>query len=668
MLPLAANALRKIRSIRLPGILKILDTFENDSNLYIVSERVQSLAHYLNSTDKLTIEIKLLIVQSIAKGMKFINSEASSVLGFVDFSTIFINEKGEFKLGGFEVLTNLKSDPDQPIYRLSAKLSGFNELLSPEVASNGIEILRGSQTVKFDSWRLGVLIYKLFNMDAYSISNDNLMKGTNVPRSLLAAYKKLLSSSVTVRPTIEQFLKNGEHTYFNTELINCYKELDEFGLKNDQEKLQFFQNLESVKDDAPPGFMEKRILPELTNFFNHSPENAAFALRYILTFGEVLPNESKTIFVKPVILKAFTLPDRQIRVLLLANLPKFMEVLTKSDISDRIFQHFVTGFSDSNPAIREETIKAILYIAPKLSDRQLNNDLLRFLAKTQSDEKPEIRTNTTICLGKIAEYLNYSSRASVLATAFSKAMKDPFIHSRLAAIMAISSCINYFTPEVISTKILSVIAPSLLDKSSKVRNEAQKAFDLFFSKIKEEAAKLPADKDTAGDEEAMDQVTSDVQNFGINISSALNKFTSGFGGSLNQDVHNSISPADSRSTTPSVVSSFKKEPIVKTNMPEKLQHHDSWGVEDDDDIQIEDDDGWGDFDNPEQEAERAPEPVKPKVIKPVVKQLHPSTTGTKSSTKNTSTTPAKKGLQLKPKSKLKLELDVDEDDGWGDGW
>lgn len=168
MLPLAVNALRKIRSIRLPGILKILDTFENDSYLYIVSERVQSLAHYLKDSDHLTEEIKLLIVQSVARAIKFINVEASSVLGFVDFSTIFINEKGEFKLGGFEVLTNLKTDPDQPIYRLSGKLNGFNELLSPEVSSNGIEILRGSQTVKFDSWRLGVLIYKLFNIEAYT--------------------------------------------------------------------------------------------------------------------------------------------------------------------------------------------------------------------------------------------------------------------------------------------------------------------------------------------------------------------------------------------------------------------------------------------------------------------------------------------------------------------
>src|SRR5271163_4946531 len=41
----------------------------------------------------------------------------------------------------------------------------------------------------------------------------------------------------------------------------------------------------------------------------------------------------------------------------------------------------------------------------KLNDRNINGDLLKYLAKTQTDEQPGIRTNTTICLGKIAKHL-----------------------------------------------------------------------------------------------------------------------------------------------------------------------------------------------------------------------------------------------------------------------
>jgi SCY1-like protein 1 len=55
--------------------------------------------------------------------------------------------------------------------------------------------------------------------------------------------------------------------------------------------------------------------------------------------------------------------------------------------------------------VREQTVKAVLVVVPKLSDRIINGELLRYLAKTANDEQPGIRTNTTICLGKIAKNL-----------------------------------------------------------------------------------------------------------------------------------------------------------------------------------------------------------------------------------------------------------------------
>ena len=46
-------------------------------------------------------------------------------------------------------------------------------------------------------------------------------------------------------------------------------------------------------------------------------------------------------------------------------------------------------------------------MAPKLNVKNLNTELLKHFAKTQAkDDQGGIRTNTTICLGKIACYLN----------------------------------------------------------------------------------------------------------------------------------------------------------------------------------------------------------------------------------------------------------------------
>ena len=63
------------------------------------------------------------------------------------------------------------------------------------------------------------------------------------------------------------------------------------------------------------------------------------------------------------------------------------------------------------PVVREQTVKAVLSVINKLSDRTINGDLLRYLAKTANDDQPGIRTNTTICLGKIAKNLGQSVKS-----------------------------------------------------------------------------------------------------------------------------------------------------------------------------------------------------------------------------------------------------------------
>lgn len=49
------------------------------------------------------------------KTLKFINTEGTSVHGSVRASSIFTSESGEWKLGGFDILSSMKED-DAVIY------------------------------------------------------------------------------------------------------------------------------------------------------------------------------------------------------------------------------------------------------------------------------------------------------------------------------------------------------------------------------------------------------------------------------------------------------------------------------------------------------------------------------------------------------------------------
>ncbi len=151
----------------------------------------------------------------------------------------------------------------------------------------------------------------------------------------------------------------------------------------------------------------------------------------------------------------------------------------------------MSGFTDIAPVVREQTLKSVLVFVPKLSDRTINGELLRYLAKTANDEQPGIRTNTTICLGKIAKNLGTSSRTKVLIAAFTRSLRDPFVHARNAALMALAATSEYFTPEDIASRILPAICAVLLDKEKLVRDQSIKTMDIFMQRVRKAATALP---------------------------------------------------------------------------------------------------------------------------------------------------------------------------------
>src|SRR5436190_1561023 len=113
----------------------------------------------------------------------------------------------------------------------------------------------------------------------------------------------------------------------------------------------------------------------------------------------------------------------------------------------------------------------------QLSDRILNNDLLRHLAKAQLDPEPSIRTNTCILIGRLAPSLGPNTKGKVLVPAYSRALKDTFVHARVAGLMAMMASVECFSGEDVATKVLPAITGSLVDKEKLVREQAFKAME-----------------------------------------------------------------------------------------------------------------------------------------------------------------------------------------------
>uniref|UniRef100_A0AC35GCU3 Uncharacterized protein n=1 Tax=Panagrolaimus sp. PS1159 TaxID=55785 RepID=A0AC35GCU3_9BILA len=91
----------------------------------------------------------------------------------------------------------------------------------------------------------------------------------------------------------------------------------------------------------------------------------------------------------------------------------------------------------------------MVLLAEKLNYNNLNVDLMKYLARLQGgDDQPGIRTNTTICLGKIGCYIDPSQRQKILISAFSRALKDPFPPARMSGVLALASENPSIIPEL----------------------------------------------------------------------------------------------------------------------------------------------------------------------------------------------------------------------------
>ncbi|KAL6878839.1 ARM repeat-containing protein [Trichoderma novae-zelandiae] len=488
LLPLARNALRKLRTLRHPGVVKVLDTVETDTYIYIATERVTPLRWHVRRKSLSPETIKWGL-HTVAQTIKFINDDATSKHGSLRVGSIYTTESGEWKLGGFEVLSNVK-DSESALDSYGSLVPDSGRYAPPEVAQGGWAATRAHPTYAVDSYNFGTLIYEVFNGDFHGPDEAGLTK--NIPPSMQTSYKRLCNANPKARISAGNFLDLGRRagSFFDTPLIHLTEGIENLGVKNPDEREEFLNELDKVTDDFPEEFFKSKVLPELVKsveFGGGGPK----ALTVVLKIAAKLPSDDFESKITPFIIRAFANPDRGIRVCLLDSLPLIIDQLSQRAVNDKIFPQLVTGFTDAAPVVREQTLKSVLVVIGKLSDRTINGELLKQLAKTANDEQPGIRTNTTIVLGKIAKSLGTSSRSKVLIAAFTRSLRDPFVHARNAALMALGATVEYFNEDDSANRLLPVICPALIDKEKMIRDQASKTMDIYLQKVRKAAAAMP---------------------------------------------------------------------------------------------------------------------------------------------------------------------------------
>jgi SCY1-like protein 1 len=275
-------------------------------------------------------------------------------------------------------------------------------------------------------------------------------------------------------------------------LVALVEGLDGFELRSDGEKSALLRTIKDAAEGGslPEAFLIHRVLPSLLHSLSLPNAPSALMLPLVLAIGKNVPPSTYAKVVLEPVVKLYASPDRGTRMALLEGLDQYGDKLDNKTVNERVWPNLITGFADTVPILREATIKAVYPLAPKLSDRILNNELLRLLAKMQTDTEPSIRTNTCILLGRLAPMLGPNTKKKVLVPAFARSLKDSFVHARVAALMALMATAECFDRDDLAARVIPNMSFALVDKEKVVRDQAFKALNMFVKRLEDEVASM----------------------------------------------------------------------------------------------------------------------------------------------------------------------------------
>ncbi|KAK8674780.1 hypothetical protein V6N13_032883 [Hibiscus sabdariffa] len=488
------NGVKRLRTVRHPNILSFLystevETFDGSGTkvtIYIVTEPAMPLSEEikelsLEGTQR--DEYYAWGLHQIAKAVSFLNNDCKLVHGNVCLESVVVTQTLDWKLHALDVL----SEYDGANGTAAGPMLQYEWLIGSqykpvELAKCDWVAIRKAPPWAIDSWGLGCLIYEIFSGMKLG-KTEELRNTSSIPKSLLPDYQRLLSSTPSRRLNTSKLIDNSE--FFQNKLVDTIHFMEILSLKDSVERDTFFRKLPTLAEQLPRQIVLKKIFPLLTSSLEYGSA-AAHALNALLKIGSWLSAEEFDLKVLPTIVKLFSSNDRAIRVALLQHIDQYGESLSAQVVDEQVYPHVATGFSDTSAFLRELTLKSMLLLAPKLSQRNLSGSLLKYLSKLQVDEEPAIRTNTTILLGNIASYLNEGTRKRVLINAFTvRALRDTFSPARGAGVMALCATSSYYDTNEIATRILPNIVVLTIDPDSDVRSKVFQAVDQFLQILKQ---------------------------------------------------------------------------------------------------------------------------------------------------------------------------------------
>ncbi|XP_053993608.1 N-terminal kinase-like protein [Hylaeus volcanicus] len=371
----ARNALKYSRTLLHPYLLRVYEAVEVSSGIYIVTEAVTPLCLSCWLPD---ISWGLYRLTST---LQFFHETCKVAHNLISPYAVYVtNDTAQWCLGNFDCVDSIEHTSisskfqDHPLYTSQISVS-----------------IPDCQNTVIDRWRLAHIIQWASHSkkSSYAMTARSYCDFQNVsftkPSALRELYKELCKGVTSRRgsiKTLKEILHNTS-LYFNTQLVLAMMFFDQFSLKSDVEKKDFFETLPKMLDTIPCDCQFFLLLPQITKLVQTSDqmETLALCILYIgenikTTYYDDIQREIYSSTVLPILLVLLHKTNRALRYLLLKNLELYYHYFKTEQIED-IFKPVCLGLSDSTVSLRVSTLTALTILLPKVTNTKLIDEAIQ---------------------------------------------------------------------------------------------------------------------------------------------------------------------------------------------------------------------------------------------------------------------------------------------------
>uniref|UniRef100_A0A7E4V891 Protein kinase domain-containing protein n=1 Tax=Panagrellus redivivus TaxID=6233 RepID=A0A7E4V891_PANRE len=355
------------------------------------------------------IEIRHGLFQ-LGEALAFLHNDAKLLHGNICPSSVIINEKGAWKLSGFDFCILGAPNPNGKItFSVTHRDRRALTVLHPVLDYSAPEFVDATKCDHFaDIFSLGILSFAIFNgyrpiyssgdvLDAYEKNCEKLRKltineFTRIPADFRDDVKACLNFTPELRPDAIQFTKIA---YFDDTLVKTLNYLDSLMQMDNTQKMQFFKGLPQVLAKFPQRALVQKVFPYLVAEFN-TPQLIPFILPSIFIIAEQAKDDEFSKIIFPQLIPIFSMTNPyQIVLLLLQKMTLFLQKTPEGDIKRYVLPLIYGAIMNENTKIQELCLNIIPTVGKLVERDQMKTQLLPKLIRL-SLEGPVLAGHNTL--------------------------------------------------------------------------------------------------------------------------------------------------------------------------------------------------------------------------------------------------------------------------------